>query len=100
MVGNGMVQRMGAPCRSQELNAKADEMAHAANDQKEENTVKKTTNPLPKSALKEADNANEVQEDLDEQQESLRKEAAGPAAAVAAAAGVAALKRPSSGSDG
>jgi hypothetical protein len=62
--------------------------------------VKKTTNPLPRSAVKEADNANEVQEDLDEQQESLRKEAAGPAAAAAVAAGVAAFKRPSTGSDG
>jgi hypothetical protein len=62
--------------------------------------VKKTTNPLPKSVLKEADNANAVQEDLDEQQESLRKEAAGPAAAAAVAAGVAAFKRPSTGSDG
>jgi hypothetical protein len=59
--------------------------------------VKKTTNPLPNSVLKEADNANAVQEDLDEQQESLRKEAAGPAAA---AAGVAAIRRPSTGSDG
>jgi hypothetical protein len=58
--------------------------------------VKKTTNPLPKSALKEADNANEVQEDLDEQQESLRK----AAAAGTAAAGVAAFRRPSTGSDG
>ena len=74
--------------------------AHAANDQKKENTVNKTTNPLPISAVKEADNANAVQEDLDEQQESLRKEAAGPAAAAAAAAGVAAFKRPSAGSDG
>ena len=62
--------------------------------------MKKTSNPLPKSALKVADNVNAVQEDLDEQQESLRKEAAGPAAAGAAAAGVAALKRPSTGSDG
>jgi hypothetical protein len=62
--------------------------------------VKKTTNPLPESVLKEADNANAVQEDLDEQQESLRKEAAGPAAAAAAAAGVAAFRRPSTGSDG
>jgi hypothetical protein len=62
--------------------------------------VKKTTNPLPESVLKEADNANAVQEELDEQQESLRKEAAGPAAAAAVAAGVAAFKRPSTGSDG
>ena len=62
--------------------------------------MKKTTNPLPELALKEADNTIAVQEDLDEQQESLRKEAAGPAAAGAAAAGVAALKRPSTGSDG
>jgi hypothetical protein len=62
--------------------------------------VKKTTNLLPESVLKEADNANTVQEDLDEQQESLRKEAAGPAAAGAAAAGVAANRRPSTGSDG
>ena len=62
--------------------------------------MKKTTNPLPESVLKEADNANAVQEDLDEQQESLRKEAAGPAAAAAVAAGVAAFKRPSTGSDG
>jgi len=62
--------------------------------------VKKTTNPLPESVLKEADNTNAVQEDLDEQQESLRKEAAGPAAAAAVAAGVAAFKRPSTGSDG
>ena len=50
--------------------------------------------------MKEADNANEVQEDLDEQQESLRKEAAGVAAAGAVAAGVAVFKRPSTGSDG
>jgi hypothetical protein len=63
--------------------------------------VKKTINPLPKSAVKEADNANAVQEDLDEQQESLRKAApAGTAAAGAAEAGVAAFKRPSTGSDG
>ena len=62
--------------------------------------MKKTTNPLPKSVLKETDNVNAVQEDLDEQKESLRKEAAGPAAAGAAAAGVAAFKRPSTGSDG
>ena len=62
--------------------------------------MKKTTNPLPESVLKEADNAIGVQEDLDEQQESLRKEAAGPAAAAAVAAGVAAFKRPSTGSDG
>jgi len=62
--------------------------------------VKKTTNPLPESALKEADNAIGVQEDLDEQQESLRKEAVGPAAAGAVAAGVTAFKRPSTSSDG
>ena len=62
--------------------------------------MKKTINPLLKSAVKEADDVNAVQEDLDEQQESLRKEAAGPAAAGAVAAGVAAFKRPSTGSDG
>jgi hypothetical protein len=62
--------------------------------------MSKTTKPLPKSAVKQADTPYLVQEDLDEQQESLRKEAAGPAAAAAAAAGVAAFKRPSTGSDG
>jgi hypothetical protein len=62
--------------------------------------VKKTTSPLPESALNEADNVNAVQEDLDEQQESLRKEAAGPAAAGVAAARVASFRRPSTGSDG
>ena len=62
--------------------------------------MSKTTKPLLKSAMKQADKADLVQEDLDEQQESLRKEAAGPAAAAAVASGVAAFKRPSTGSDG
>jgi hypothetical protein len=55
--------------------------------------MSKTTKPLPKSAVKQADTPYLAQEDLDERQESLRK-------AAAAAAGVAAFKRPSTGSDG
>ena len=52
-------------------------------------TVKKTEEPLsPGPAEKQADKASLVQEDFDEQQERLR------------AAGVAAFKRPSTGSDG
>ena len=61
------------------------------NDRRKEQTMSKTTKPLLKSAVKQADKADLVQEDLDEQQERLRK---------AAAAGVAAFKRPSTGSDG
>jgi hypothetical protein len=53
--------------------------------------MSKTTKPLPKSDVKQADTPYLAQEDFDEQQESLRK---------AAAAGVAALRRPSTGSDG
>jgi hypothetical protein len=53
--------------------------------------MSKTTKLLLKSAVKQADKADLVQEDLDERQERLRK---------AAAAGVAAFKRPSTGSDG
>ena len=62
--------------------------------------MSKTTKPLPKSDVKQAHTPYLAQEDFDEQQESLRKEAAGPAAAAAVASGVAAFKRPSAGSDG
>ena len=59
--------------------------------------MSKTIRPVPKSSVKQTDKANLVQEDLDEQQdldeqERLRK--------AAAAAGVAAFKRHSTGSDG
>ena len=54
--------------------------------------MSKTTKPLPKSDVKQAHTPYLAQEDFDEQQESLKK--------AAAAAGVAALRRPSTGSDG